>query len=336
MTYPKPYQSAFRDACFVLGGLYAFSGMDIEISSLSHLAPLGVKRIYTDGTAAVNAAPYIRRLLSPEPMCGDPLGIAVGPGRAVTCRICSGNYVSAVVYLTAGTEDAPVSRILSESPGTAKISFGETDEISVITAGNRARPVISFSHGGVEYTDSSLTAYEGSEMMTLVVNADDVGEVFAGHTGADAGEMTEFTVSLRIAAGSSEVVVSRRYEVVRNTGAGCRLAWVNRYGAVDYYTFPNTVGGNVSGSRERIYTADGYRTVATAAETSETLLSEQCGADGVKWLSEIFSSPAVWRIDGADYEKVEVAGGSAEYSAQRPGTVEVSVAPERKTVSRKF
>ncbi len=336
ISCPKAYQSAFRDACFVLDGFSTSSGVDVTISSFSQYGGLGVKRVYASGEVSVNAAPYIRRLLAPEPVCGTPLGVYLAVKRAVTCYVSAEGSNSPAVYLTGGSEDAPVDTIASASPGVLKIRMGETDELSVVTSGGRIKPLIKFRHEGVEYTDRSQIYSASTEMQAVVVNADDIGRLFTANTGAPVSEMTEFTISLEIRVGSSDIYVDRRYEIDRNTGRGRRLAWVNRYGAIDYYTFPYVAGGRVSGSRGRIYTPDGYRTVATSAETAETLLSEPCDAACAGWLSEIFSSPAVWTVDGTHFEKVEVAAGSAEYPSAHPATVAVTVSPAEKPFSRKY
>ncbi len=336
ITYPKPYQSAFREACFVFGGVSAPSGVDISIISAAHGSVLGVKRIYAEGEASVNAAPYVRRLLSPEPLCEKSLGIYTVAARSVACRVSAGGYTSSNVSLSAGSDDAPVNSILSMAPETSKIRFGESDEISVFGDGNKVKPLITFRYDGAEYTDYSIPSHKSVGMLTFVVNADDAGALFTALIGADPSEMTEFTVSLQITVGVSDFYFERRYEVDPNASTGRRLAWINRYGAIDYCTFPYSVGGMVSGSRERIYTSGGYRTVATAAEISETLLSEPCDTDTAKWLAEIFSSPAVWTVDGGKFERVEVTGGSAEYSSARPGAVSVKIGPVMRTFSRKY
>jgi hypothetical protein len=56
----------------------------------------------------------------------------------------------------------------------------------------------------------------------------------------------------------------------------------------------------------------------------------------MKWLSELYSSPAVWLIDGGRYDRVEVSEGSAEHSIQRPGCVSITVSPAKKVISRQF
>lgn len=442
LTCPNNYRSAFREACFTVDGLTPTSpattvtpaSTDIAVMSLSAAETtaeptaenqvgdnptssetlLGTKRIYPSGESEkvyVNVAPYVRRLLSPQPLRAHPSGLHSDPGRTVECRISSGGDTSQSVWLTAGTDDAPPNTILSAAPCTAKIAPGQRDEISVVAPDASIRPVLTFHHNGAGYTDESLPAASGKGMWTMVVDADAVAERFAALTGAAADEMTGFTVWLLIASpedtgtqadtasGSTspsdtivedptsadtasintspaDIRLSRRYEVdrtsgttpaSRNTGntmntmntmsavntrnagtAGAartgtpgspdtsrRLAWVNRYGAIDYCTFPCVAGGRIEGRRGTIYTSDGYRTVATASETTETLLSAPCDAATVGWLSEIFSSPSVWIVNGTEYTRVEVAGGSAEYSPAYPGVVSLTVGPAERAVSRR-
>ncbi len=122
----------------------------------------------------------------------------------------------------------------------------------------------------------------------------------------------------------------------RTSKEGRRLAWLNRFGAGDYHTFPVVAETRVSGERTRIFTRDGYRTVATDAAASEIVLSEPCDAATAMWLAGIFSSPAVWRITGPEFERVEVSGGEVRSSPLQPQTVRVEVLPAGKSVSRKF
>ncbi len=336
-TFPRPYQSVFRDACFSLAGIPT-PEVDVSIRAVGQTAPLGIKRIYTEGGGgSVNVAPYMRRLVAPEPLCGFSAGMVAGIGRVVSCFVEAPGYTSAAIALTGGTEDAPLDTILSAAPRTVKIRPEEKDEIAVITGGTAVKPVIVFNHGGVEYVDDSHGAFTGNGMAAMVVDADAFGRTFTSLTGAAEEEMTGFAVRLTIRTGTpSETILERRYTLDRVSGAGRRLAWVNRYGAVDYHTFPTLAEVRSAGSRTRIYTSEGYRTVATTAERSETLFSEPCDAAAAEWLGEIFSSPAVWEVDGVRYERTEVAGGGVEHSPLRPAVVSVTLSAPTKTVSRKF
>lgn len=369
MTFPKAYSSAFRDACFVLGGVRAPLGVDIEIRATGQSEALGVKRIYASGAASVNVTPYLRGLFSVVPLCGRGSGATSAVGRVVSCYLSATGFSSAAVNFCCGTEDATLNSVLSAAPAMLKIAPGEIDELSIVTGGAIAQPLVTFSHGGVEYRDETFGALIGSEMATFVIDVDAIAERFASLTGAAAHEMTGFTAGIRSGDLFSDILpeipkagstpaeeaaigeapaedalsgiamqgsyVSRRYLVERGA-KGRRLAWVNRYGAVDYHTFPVEAESRITGSRTRIDTPDGYRTVATAAERSLTLLSEPCDDATADWLAEIFSSPAVWLVQGSDFEKVEVSAGQAICSPLKPTTVSVTVSPALKPVSRKF
>jgi hypothetical protein len=90
------------------------------------------------------------------------------------------------------------------------------------------------------------------------------------------------------------------------------------------------------GSRTRIETPAGYKTVATAARQSLKLLSDPCDAPTAEWLSELFSSPAVWLITGTEYEKVEVASGETVATPLQPTVVSVTISPAAVNISRKL
>lgn len=335
-SYPVPYQSAFRPAPFVLGGVAAPSGIDVSVLPASGGMPLGVKRFYGTGEIAVNAAPYVRGLLSPKPLCGEAMGMISDQRRFAGCRVSAPGITSAVVYLTAGTENAPVGTILSAAPETLRIRPGEKDEISLITAGSAVKPLVLFAHGGTDHTVDMLAANTGSGMHTFVVDAEAVADRFAAMTGAGPRDLTGFTVMLRVSMPGGDLYLTRRYEVCANRCDGCRLAWVNRFGAVDYYTFPVVAERVLSGSRERIRTAEGWRAVSTAAGGWTTLVSEYEPAETLGWLAEVFSSPSVWMVAGNSATAVDVADASAGFDPLKPGTLVVKVRPMTVTVSRNF
>lgn len=332
---PPAYGSAFRPACLVLSGVEAPAGVDIEIRSAVGGEVLGVKRIYSSDEASVNVAPYIRRFLAPTPMCGSTAGIYVGTARAASCFLSAPGFTSDAVMLCAGVEDAPANVLLSASPPVVKIAPGERDEMGIIS-GSRVYCEVSFSRSGTLYTEQ-IGQRNAAGSLAAVIDADAVCRAYASRTGGAADELTDFTVRLRLEqAGFEGRVIERRYTVDRGARTGRRLAWVNRYGAVDYHTFPVCEEFRSGGSRTRIETPAGYRTVATAAGQSLKLLSEPCDAAGAEWLSELFSSPAVWMVEGPEFEKVEVAAGEMVSTPLQPAIVSVTVSPAAVNVSRKF
>lgn len=337
IEYPAAYQSAFRPALFVLNGVSAAEGIDVSILPASGTQPLGVKRIYGEGEITVNAAPYVRGLLSPEPLCGQSIGVTCDQRRYAGCRISADGYTSPEVFLTGGTEDAVPGRILSAAPSGMKIRPGERDEISVVAAAGAAvKPFIVFTHGGAEYTVDSLQEGSGAGMHTFVVDSGEVVRMFSEKTGAGASEMKGFTAMLRVSDSGGDTYLTRRYTFDTSPHNGRRLAWVNRYGAIDYYTFPATAEQTASGVKERIASASGIRVVAASRGESLTLESDYETAETLCWLAEIFSSPRVWSVGGGGVAEVDVADSAAGFDPMLPGRLAVKISPVTTPVSRKF
>ncbi len=327
-TYPKAYQSAFREALFVLGAVNGSNGVDISINTpLKPGQPLGVKRIYAQNEASVNVTPYVRGMIEVKPVCDKPHGLVVGTDRTIPCAISAAGLTSNTVILSGGVEDLPIDTILSAAPDTVRIAYGEKDEISVITS-RVVDPVVASVYGGEEHFDyQTLSDVISSNMITAVVDPKALCGVFANALQVELDKITEFTIQLRLTGGTEpEKILSRRYIIDYYGVGGRRLAWVNRYGGVDYYTFPTVSKTRNTGSRTRMETTDGYKTRTTMASKHETLVSEPCDGVMVDWLAEIFSSPDVWLVKGSEYEKVEVSGGEVVSSPLQPTRVNVEIA----------
>ncbi len=334
--FPNACQSMFRPACFTLEDMQATGGVDVAIHAVGVAEPLGVKRLYSATTAVVNVAPYARRLWNPAPVVGLGAGIHAAAGRHVACRVEGGGVTSRSVVLCGGSVDAEWNTLLSAAPTAVKIAPGERDEMSVISD-DWVAPVVTFRRGNVTYTDNSMGQRSAEGIVTAVVDADAVIRRFRTMTGAAADDLAEFTVRLKLEqAGFTNRLVERRYMVDRGVRAGRRLAWVNRYGALDYHTFPVAGEFTSHGNRIRVETSAGRHTASTVARQSLRLLSEPCSAADAEWLSELFSSPAVWMVDGAMCSEVEVAAGEVVCSPLQPTVVEVVISPVAGVFSRKL
>ncbi len=326
----------FRPACYTLEDMQAAGGVDVAIHAAQKVEPLGTKRLYSATKAVVNVAPYVRTLWKPAPLVNLGAGIHPAPGRHVVCWIECGTVTSRSVVLCGGSVDADWNTTLSASPSSVKIAPGERDEISVLSE-DWVSPVVTFRRGNVTYTDTSMGQRSAEGMLTVVVDVDAVARRFATMTGARSTDLTDFSVRLKIEqAGFVNRLVERHYTVDRAVRPSRRLAWVNRYGAIDYHTFPLAAEFRSGGDRTRVETSGGPRTVATNAVQSLKLLSDPCNEADAEWLSEIFSSPAVWIVDGASFSEVEVAGGEVVCSPLQPTLVEIVVSPVEGAFSRKL
>ncbi len=332
-NYPKAYQSAFREALFVLGNVGAPLGVDISIVSPAvSSAPLGTKRIYATASAAVNVAPYVRGLIDPQPLCDFPAGVAIDSGRIVPCCVSAPGMNSSVVILGGGVEDLPPERILSAAPKHVVICPGERDEISVLSR-RIVSPSVVVATGSSELSGSAgMRELSSDNIITVVVEP----EQLLASLGFAAAEVSHFSVRLTMRGGTDPArVLERHYTLVPSLATGRRLAWVNRFGAIDYYTFPTVKSIRRSGSLDRLTTPAGTRTVATTAARSEMLVSDPCDEPMADWLAEILSAPSVWEVEGSEARPVNVTGGQVVSSYLRPTCVEIEISdPSYGTVRR--
>lgn len=327
-TSPTLYGSAFRPALYTIDELDAPGGVDIEICDLSE-AVLGTKRIYAAGSASINAAPYVRAQIAPVPVVSLGHGCHKVYERVGKCIIRVEGEYGPAASLFGGVDDTPVGRLGSAAPSHTSIRPGERDELPIIPTGGTTAPTITFRRGESTFTDTSLGSVQLSTPMTVVVDADTVLAAWTRMTGAPGSELSEFTVT--VASGNS-----RTYTLDHHGSGGQRLAWVNRYGGIDYHTFPTARQVRSAGSRTRIATADGFRTVATSAARSTRLASAPCTSAEAEWLSELFSSPAVWTVRGGGVERVEVSAGEVVATPLQPAVVEVTLESASTPVSRKL
>lgn len=325
---PTLYGSVFRPVCFELTEVDAPEGLDVRILDMS-FRELGAKRFYAQGGLTIDVGPYMRALLAPEPIVSKGHGCHKVPERVAEALLAIGDVTSGCMSM-GGTDDTPVGAIGSAAPVRVSIRPGERDEIPLIPREGTTAPKITFTHGGVLHTDLSLGgAPYVTSPLAVVVDVDTVLAAWRRLTGAAYDALAEFTVEV-----CSEE--ARIYTLDHYGSGGVRLAWLNRFGGVDYHTFPTVRQTLFEGSRTRVATINGFRTLATAAAQSTRLVSAPCSEGESMWLSEIFSSPVVWRIAGTAFERVEVSAGRVETSPLKPTVVELTIEEPTASVSRKL
>ena len=86
---------------------------------------------------------------------------------------------------------------------------------------------------------------------------------------------------------------------------GVRIAWINRYGCVDFWNFDFCRERKLAVEAKKIYTGKGYQMLGAIAETTYTVETRELTQEILTALSQILYSPAVWTI-GADGTSEEI------------------------------
>ena len=78
---------------------------------------------------------------------------------------------------------------------------------------------------------------------------------------------------------------------------GVRIAWINKYGALDFWNFDHLREENIAVQTEKIYTKDGYVPIYMEREKQITIATKELPKAALEALSYILASPAVWLVN---------------------------------------
>jgi hypothetical protein len=89
------------------------------------------------------------------------------------------------------------------------------------------------------------------------------------------------------------------------------MAWLNRYGALDFWNFDYLREQSFGATAETIYTHNGYKKIARTAEKVFVMETREATREALDALSFIIASPAVWIVNddltgNPTFEEVDV------------------------------
>ncbi len=93
--------------------------------------------------------------------------------------------------------------------------------------------------------------------------------------------------------------------------SGVRLAWLNRYGAIDQYNFEIISEQTTELEKTSIYTESGYLTTSISADDYTTVSTRALPASQLKAMTDILISDHVFLIDQDNFVEVDVVSDEA-------------------------
>ena len=148
----------------------------------------------------------------------------------------------------------------------------------------------------------------GQDIITTVLRTDDMAEMFAEQTGKKPEELEGFTVEIY----ADYVHVATLNYRVDDSAGGMRLGWLNRYGVMDYFTFPVVCSRSLAVEKSRVLSGEGYRISGMNTEESAVISSGYRPTDEIRALAAILSSPAVWQIEKDTLTRMDVTTAAME------------------------
>ena len=272
ITPPSPYSTVKESVIFEI---------DRDIDSIAEVMINGYFKQMPKNAFKVNVAHYFREDFTIVPLSlerGSTMHIWNGDdaGRIVNASISVDGVVSEEVPLLCADKQPIANRFMSDLRRRT-ITTGQIDEI----------PVYVTSPSLLICGNEHLQIPAGISYVALRVRPN-----FSEH----------FDVTLQTLG--AEVMDRIEYTIEENDGV--RLAWINAYGAIDYWNFMTHLKSSLKIIKEKIYTEDGYIATSIQSDTTESVISRPLPEVQVNVLSRIFVAESVWCIDGTSVCPIDI------------------------------
>ncbi|MFI3264000.1 MAG: hypothetical protein SNG38_00285 [Rikenellaceae bacterium] len=251
----------------------------IEIIESSSRDILGVKKFYSSSSAKLNLAPLLFETMLPDASqlqfsttitaaCGFP-AVALSDTQSESERR---------TFSYARGDVSPYT-FLTSMPGNRLLYDGECDIITLLAP---SETTLSYSISGIRFSDRETVEISSGD---YTFNTDALHHYIVAESYSE-----EYCALYYTLYEEQEAIATYNYTLMADYTSGYRVAWISSMGSIEHYTFPVI--------EEQSYLSSGA--------TVKTLRSAYGTATEIEALSEILSSPRVWRVDADEYTLLEV------------------------------
>lgn len=259
-------------------------------------AVIGTKRLYVATAGEIDIAPYVRRAVH----CRLPESVAecwiIDTGGRMKVRVDAEGVSSPTRSFIA----ADVALDVFYTPLTTQylhrtMAAGEVDMIGYFAAPDAVVRILVEAFGSA-YAYLTLTPPDGGQR-TVAVTTEGFGIV---------PESMKVTIKV-----DDEPVTVIEYRITENLPHARRLAWLNRHGAPELYTFPTCGEAMLRALHRDTLTYNGRGTVVDDCDRTLRLVSAYEPQAQSLALAEIVCSPEVRMACGTELRRVVVADDEA-------------------------
>ncbi|MFI3280610.1 MAG: hypothetical protein R3Y44_01420 [Rikenellaceae bacterium] len=267
----------------------------IEIINERTSEQLVVKKFYSSTSAKVNIAPLIFDTMLPHPstvtLAEDWDACYKYP--RITVKV--GSETTAKRYLTYSKREIEAPQLITTMPPNRLLHSCDFDSLTVVVP-DGAQASFSLSglprEGGDEVDISTTNCGYNTLLHPFLIDA----SLYA---------CSYSTLRVKFYT-DTELQREINYSLSPDKCSGYRVAWISSYGAIEHYTFPIVVD-------------QGY---LNSGATVKTLRSAYGSATEIEALSEILSSPKVWRYSDGEYTEIELL--TTEQEIRRDGALMIA------------
>lgn len=329
---PDDFGSVFSDLNYTISGVVPGAVTNVEIyNNPDSKIPVGVKRFKGDGTLTVNASNYLRRSISPKPFATNLLTYYADKARYVKACLKCGGVLSDVKIFTGAIRTLYTNEFLTSLPLKRKIAWDESDELSFAIPSSRMGYVCRLS-GSRVFEFKPIYQIITNGVATLVFGMPAV----AARVKAEGMDIRDFKrINLKIKS-TSDVIAEIDYEICERPGGAVRLCWVNSMGGMDYHTFESPLSEYVAVSKKTLLSRNGYVGTGICKNRYIEITSGYMPSLWLDGLSEVLSSPLVWRVDEDDRVEVDVLSSNATVCSETLNSVNFTIRDKHPVICQNF
>lgn len=274
---------------------------DVSIIRSSDDKVLATKRFYATTSGQVNIAPTLRRLVAAEPSAGVT-GLSTAEDYTVDIVVVADGVRSEVRRFTLLDITLDRAQVITSLPHSRAIAYGEREQVVIYAPEGAVVRVVAHNEASVEA--QTYSAEGGLLRFSL-----------------DTNDFDPTLKSLSVVVTSEDMVLAElNYMVVVEPCGAWRVAWRNRVGGIEHYTFPVVEKRRVQVRRQSVDLASGeHLMLDVERDNLVRLVSAYETYRVLQALTEIVGAREVWRVSGTDYAAVEVV--TTELSMPAPGTL---------------
>lgn len=323
ISSPENYAPAFGDIIYELESTVASDNFEVEIydSTLGNL--LGVKR-YTDMESyQVYVADYLQYQFDIEPLSSSACTLQedVQKLKGVAIKV-DGQELSEISWHTFAIEPAEQKTLMSAAPLSRRIAWNQQDELSIIAPDCEVTAIYTLSGSGDDVVACETSLETDSGVVSLLTDMSYIEQKIIDK-GLSPDDFSMMTISLEV---DDLQVAEIVYQIETAAEGDRRICWINKYGAMDYYSFEGSRQAQMQVSKTRIYSSEGYMVTSSEASKIITLYSRFEPEQTMTWLAEMLASPKVWMEgDDGDYTPVDITTQSVVYQDEDLMRMQIAV-----------
>ncbi|MFI3285026.1 MAG: hypothetical protein R3Y08_00060 [Rikenellaceae bacterium] len=293
INIPDNYSSLWGELIFEYNSTL---DTDIVMSVVDEFSgeTIAVKKFYSSTDAKINITPLLFETMLPQPYFLSSGAVAPSVGFP-KISVNAGGQSSGELLFTYARKGVEPPIMLTTMPTSRLLARGESDYITLIAPSGTT---IKYRIEGVGLSADSAPLYQNS-ITSINGGARQIRIV--------ADEYADEYSSIKVTLLSDDQEFGQvNYAFSELCGASYRVAWISSQGSIEHYTFPVV--------EEQVRLSSG------AIEKS--LRSAYGTAQEIDALSEIVSSPTVWRATQEGYTKLELL--TTQIATRREGTLTIA------------